>query len=79
MSRGYVWQRFSKIVKQAGIEDKRRNKFHKIRRTVATFFEQAGGDATRLLQHNSRKTTEAYLDESMIQRTQAVDLIEAIT
>lgn len=75
----YLWLQFGKILEQAGLPNDRRNKFHKIRRTVASHFEAAGGNATELLDHESRKTTqEGYLDPSVIQHSMPADLLPDI-
>ncbi|MCC7334064.1 MAG: tyrosine-type recombinase/integrase [Pirellulaceae bacterium] len=72
----YLWNRFGKILKDAGLPCGRRSKFHKIRRTVATYYEVAGGNATVLLGHSSRKITEAYIDQRFVKTPQPCDLIE---
>ena len=58
----YLWQRMGEITKRAGL-DPRHIKFHAIRRSAASHFAAAGGDATRFLGHSSREITERfYLD-----------------
>jgi integrase len=74
----YFWTIYGRIVTQAGLPNNRRTKLHMLRRTVATLYEQAGGDATKLLGHSSRKVTEAYIDERYVQVPQACDLIQGI-
>lgn len=61
-ARVYLWKRFAEVVARAGLGTGRRARFHAIRRTVATAYAAAGGDATALLDHASPKTTRAYLD-----------------
>lgn len=62
-SRCQVWQRYTVILKRAGLPFDRRHKFHAIRRTVASFYGAAGGNATELLGHSSREVTrQHYLD-----------------
>ncbi len=72
----YIWEKFGKILDDAGLPSDRRSKFHKIRRTVATYYEAAGGNATVLLGHSSRKITEAYIDQRFVKTPQPCDLIE---
>lgn len=62
----YLWNRFGKIVKAAGLEGGRRNKFHQLRRSAATHFAARGGDPTALLDHSSPRITRAYLDPRFI-------------
>jgi len=64
--RTYLWSRFGEIVRRAGLDDGRRSRFHKVRRTVATAFAAAGGNATELLDHASPRTTAAYLDRTKL-------------
>ena len=62
----YLWNRFGKIVKAAGLEGGRRNKFHQLRRSAATHYAARGGDPTALLDHSSPRITRAYLDPRFI-------------
>lgn len=62
----YLWNRFGKIVKAAGLEGGRRSKFHQLRRSAATHFAARGGDPTALLDHSSPRITKAYLDPRFI-------------
>lgn len=74
----YFWHRFNRIVKRAGLPTGRRGKWHKVRRTVATFYEAAGGKATVLLGRSSRKVTEAYPDTRYIKTPQPCELIDPL-
>ena len=53
----------------------RRDKFHKIRRTVASYFKKAGGDATELLGHSGPEVTKAYIDKTIVGKVHASDLL----
>jgi integrase len=76
MSVKYLWKRYKVLLKRAGLTADRRSMFHRMRRTVATQFELAGGDATKLLGHFDRSVTEGhYLDPRVIKRVQAIDLL----
>lgn len=75
----YIFQKFGEVVEAAGLPRTRRDLFHKIRRTVASKFEAAGGNATDLLDHSSRKTTKKnYLDPSVLKTTQPADVVPGI-
>lgn len=74
----YVWKVYGQILEAAGLPNNRRTKLHKLRRTVATYFEAAGGNATQLLGHSSRKITEAYLDARYIKAPHPCDLLEPL-
>lgn len=73
--RSMIWQHYEKILERAGLPVSRRNKFHKMRRTVASWFEAFGGNATELLGHSSRKITKAYLDDTITGKPHASDLL----
>lgn len=73
--RTYLWNRYQRLLKQAGLPTDRQSKFHRIRRTVATYYEAAGGNATELLGHSSRSVTLAYLDPRILPEHQAVDVL----
>lgn len=64
-----VWRYLKKILKRAGLPTDRRSKFHRIRKTTASYYEAAcgSGSAQRLLDHASAKTTRAYLDPRIVQ------------
>lgn len=62
----YLWGRLGIILKRAGLPNDRRCKFHRIRRTTASFYAAAGGNATTLLDHSSPAVTRRYLDPRIV-------------
>ena len=59
----YLWNRMKRIKTLAGLPAKKRVAFHMIRRSAASHFAAAGGDAARFLGHYSPRMTERwYLD-----------------
>jgi len=70
-----LYNQFTKILERAGLPSDARCKFHRIRRSVASHFERAGGNATELLGHSKREVTKAYLDPKIVKRVEAVDLL----
>jgi site-specific recombinase XerD len=48
-----LYHHLERILKRAGLPIDRRSKFHRIRRTSASYYEAAGGDAQVLLDHSS--------------------------
>lgn len=74
-TRQYLWKRYGTLLEKAGLPADRRRKFHCIRRTVASHAEAAGGNATELLRHASRKNTLAYLDPRITKPQQAIDYL----
>jgi integrase len=61
-----VWRYLNKILERAGLPKDRRCKFHKIRKTTASYYEAAGGSAQRLLDHSSPAVTRKYLDPRIV-------------
>lgn len=74
--RSTLWNRFDKLLARAELPHDRRSKFHRIRRSTASHYAAAGGDATELLGHSSRALTrKSYLDPRICGPTPAVDLL----
>lgn len=58
-----LYNRYRKILKAAGLPHDRKCKFHRIRRSMASYLEAAGGNATDWLEHSGRRVTRrSYLD-----------------
>jgi integrase len=74
----WLWAEYKRLLERAGLPTDRRGKFHKLRRTIATFYEAAGGNATELLGHSSRKVTEAYLDLRYCKTAQPCDVMKLL-
>jgi integrase len=71
----YIYRRLGRIMRQAGLPDNRQYKFHVVRKSVASHYEAAGGNATDLLKHSSRKVTMSYLDPRIVKPVAPVDLL----
>lgn len=70
MTRTYLWREFGRVVKAAGLNGSHRVRFHQIRRSAASHFAAAGGDACAMLDHSSpRITTKWYLDPRLCDRS----------
>ena len=69
MTRTYLFTCFGKAVKAAGLNTRKRLRFHQIRRTAASHYAAAGGDAVEMLDHSSPKITKRwYLDPRLADR-----------
>jgi integrase len=75
MAASSLWKFFGVVLKRAGLPHDRKSKFHRMRRTVASLYESAGGDAMKLLDHSSRCVTAKYLDPRLVQVKHACDLL----
>jgi len=72
---GSLYNHYQRILRRAGLPADERCKFHRMRRTVASYYEAAGGNATELLGHTSRRTTRSYLDPRIVQTRQPSDVL----
>ena len=77
--RSYLWKRLEIILKRAGLPHGRKDKFHKIRKTTASFYEAAGGSAQRLLDHADPATTRKYLDPRIVKGLPAPDVLPKVS
>lgn len=71
----YLWQAFGRLLKDAGLPQDRRSKFHRIRRSVATHFTIAGGDAQAAMGHSSAETTARYIDTRLVPQVHPSDVL----
>ena len=77
-TRSYLWKRLGIILERAGLPHSRQDKFHRIRRTTASFFEAAGGSAQHLLDHADPATTRRYLDPRIVRGKSAPGMIPPV-
>jgi integrase len=72
---GTLYNRYKTLLVKAGLPADRSHKFHCIRKSVASWYEVAGGNATKLLDHSSRRVTARYLDPRIVGDESAADLL----
>lgn len=75
----YLWKRLGIILERAGLPASRRDKFHKVRRTTASYYQAAGGSAQQLLDHASPNTTRGYLDPRIVRGTAAPEVLPKVS
>lgn len=73
-----IYRHLGIITKRAGLPCDRRSKFHRIRRTTASYAAAAGVDAQKLLDHSSATTTRRYLDPRIVKPPQACDVLPSL-
>jgi integrase len=73
-----LWRHLGMICKAAGLPDDRLSKFHRLRKTHASYAAAAGLDAQRLLDHASPTTTRAYLDPRVVRPPSAPDVLPKV-
>lgn len=61
----YLYRIYHRILERAGLDTGRKSKFHRMRKSHATYVKLAGGNPTASLLHSSAEITEAYLDPRM--------------
>jgi integrase len=61
-----LYNAMDRILRRAGLPANRWSKFHRIRKTTASYYEAAGGSAQRLLDHTSPVVTRRYLDPRVV-------------
>jgi integrase len=71
----HIFRVYGRLLRSAGLPSSRKHKFHCMRKSVASYYEAAGGNATALLDHSDRKTTEAYLDPRIVGQQHASDIL----
>ncbi|HEY4310551.1 MAG TPA: site-specific integrase [Pirellulales bacterium] len=72
---GDLWPRYRHIRQRAGLATDRASGFHRMRRSAASYFEAAGGNATELLGHSARRVTMCYLSPSVVKPKQAAEIL----
>lgn len=68
-------RRFRVLLKSAGLPCGRRDLFHKIRRTTASYIKAGGGNAQEYLGHSSASVTARYLDPRIVRTVLRADLL----
>jgi len=74
----HIWAKFGRIIKRAGLPCDRRSKFHRIRKTTASYYQAAGESAQSLLDHSSPAVTRLYLDPRIVKGRSAPDAIPKV-
>lgn len=62
-----IWGKLGKICERAGLPNDRCSKFHRIRKTTASYAAAAGLNAQAVMDHASPLTTRKYLDPRIVQ------------
>jgi len=70
-----LYTTYKRMLKRAGLPTDARSKFHRMRRTVASYFEASGGNSQDLLGHVHRATTRKYLDPRVVKTKAPCDTL----
>lgn len=68
-----LYNHFRRILIRADLPHDRGSKFHRMRRTTATFLHKAGLDASMTLGHDPRVCRESYLDRTQLVESRPCD------
>lgn len=71
----YLWKKYGEVLRSGGLPADRYSKFHRMRKSVASHYEAAGGNATELLTHSSRRVTRRYLDRRIVGEKHASEML----
>lgn len=74
-NRQTLYNRFRGLLERAELPTDRASMFHRIRRSTASHYKAAGGDATRYLGHSSPRVTEGYLDGRIVREPAPCDVL----
>jgi len=73
----YLYYRYTKILKSAGLASCGKSKFHRLRKTACSAVANQGGNPTAAMDHANARTTKRYLDPRIVQETATCDLVAA--
>jgi integrase len=71
----YVWPRYKRLRREAGLPTDSRSAFHRMRRSVGSWVKALGGNASDALGHLDPRTTASYLDPRIAGGQQASDIL----
>lgn len=75
----YLWTRYKAVLERAGLPTDRRSKFHRMRKSTASHYAAAGGNAQILLDHQDSRTTRRYLDPRIVSTASPAEMLPRIT
>jgi integrase len=70
-----LYHRYDVMLQKAGLPHTRKHKFHCLRKTSASFFKAAGGNAQEHLGHADANTTKVYMVPEIVQTARASELL----
>lgn len=74
-----IWSRLGKICERAGLPNDRLSKFHRIRKTTASYSAAAGLNAQAVMDHASPLTTNRYLDPRIVTPTDVYKVLPRVS
>lgn len=75
-----IWHRLGRICERAGLPNDRMSKFHRVRKTCASYYKRGGGDPQTMMGHSSPAVTRRYLDPRIVSPdTSAPDVLPKVS
>lgn len=78
-SYGMIWHDLARICKRAGLPNDRMSKFHRIRKTTASYAAAGGLDPQKVMDHASPLTTRRYLDPRIVRQKEATEVLPKVS
>lgn len=75
---GLIWNRLGKICERAGLPNNRTSKFHRVRKTTASYAQAGGLNAQEVMDHASPITTRRYLDPRIVKQGEAAAILPRV-
>lgn len=76
---GMIWYDLGRICKRAGLPNDRMSKFHRVRKTTASYAAAGGLDPQKVMDHASPVTTRRYLDPRIVRQPEAADVLPKVS
>jgi integrase len=71
----YLYHRYKRLLKSAGLATGRTSGFHRLRKTVGSYYQAAGGHASAFLDHSDPWVTKRYIDPRICKVKSAAALL----
>jgi integrase len=74
-----IWHDLGRICERAGLPNDRMSKFHRVRKTTASYAAAGGLDPQKVMDHASPLTTRRYLDPRIVRQPEATDVLPKVS
>ncbi len=74
-----LWYDLGRICERAGLPNDRSSKFHRVRKTTASYAAAGGLDPQKVMDHASPLTTRRYLDPRIVKQPEATDVLPRVS
>lgn len=74
-----IWHDLGRICERAGLPNDRMSKFHRVRKTTASYAAAGGLDPQKVMDHASPLTTRRYLDPRIVRQPEATEVLPRVS